>query len=206
MYVDLSDLSGGDSYRLMIQTIIPRPVAWVLSDNGDGGLNLAPYSFFTGVSSRPPLLVLSAGRKPGGERKDTVVNIEARPSFVVHIAHRELAPAVTETSRTLPHGESEVERAGLATMPFDGFDLPRLRDCRVALACRRHQLTEVEGTSQTLVFGRIERIYLDDAVVGETAPDARVPKIEAGRVDPIGRLGGDEYTTFGELIRIPRPR
>jgi flavin reductase (DIM6/NTAB) family NADH-FMN oxidoreductase RutF len=206
MHVDLAELSGGDCYRLMIQAIIPRPVAWVLTDNGDGSSNLAPYSFFTGVSSRPPLLVISAGRKPGGDRKDTVVNIEARAPFVVHIAHQELAPAVTETSRTLPHGESEVEHVGLRTVPFEGFGLPRLADCRIAMGCTRHQLVEVEGTAQTLVFGRIERMYIDDAVLGAAGPDARVPAIDAGKVDPIGRLGGDEYSTFGELLSIPRPR
>ena len=115
MLIDFEDMDPKDAYHILTQTVIPRPVAWVLSENPDGDYNLAPFSFFTPITSNPPLLMISVGKKPAeGVSKDTRVNIEARKNFVVHIAHRDLAAAVTESSRTLPHGESELKNLDLA--------------------------------------------------------------------------------------------
>jgi len=204
MYIKLAELPPPDIYQTMTQVIIPRPVAWVLSDNGAGGYNLAPYSYFNAVSSVPPLIFISAGRKPGGDFKDTRVNIEERKYFVVHIAHRELAEPMTETSRTLPQGESELERVNLAVTEFEGFPLPRLSDCRDALACELSEIKEVESVPQSLIFGEIHTIYVDDAMLGEDVKGRR--KIHADRIDPIGRLGASEYVTFGKILNIPRPK
>ena len=119
MYVNLDALSPNQVYFSIIQTLIPRPIAWVLSENADGGFNLAPFSYFNAVCSDPPLVMLSIGRKPDGSPKDTRVNIEQRERFVIHIAHRELAKQVTESSATLDYGDSEVARLGLETVPFE---------------------------------------------------------------------------------------
>jgi flavin reductase (DIM6/NTAB) family NADH-FMN oxidoreductase RutF len=204
MYIELEDLSRNQIYMTMTQTIIPRPVAWVLSDNGNGGYNLAPYSYFNAVCSEPPLIFISAGKKPDGSHKDTRVNIEQRHHFVVHIAHRELAEPMTETSRTLPHGESELDHIGLGLTEFEGFSLPRLADCRVALACELYEIQEIGPVPQSLVFGKVRSIYVDDDVVG-TDDKGRL-KVYADKVDPIGRLGASEYVTFGEILSIPRPK
>ena len=106
MQINLDSLSPARAYHLMIQSIVPRPIAWVLSDNGDTTLNLAPFSYFNAVCSDPPVLMLSIGRKPDGSDKDTARNIVERSQFVVHIPHREMALEVTESSRPLPFGES----------------------------------------------------------------------------------------------------
>ena len=204
MYIDLSTLSENQVYHSMIQTIIPRPVAWVLSENENLSFNLAPFSYFTGVSSRPPIIMLSVGKKPDGSLKDTRVNIEARSHFVVHIAHQQLAADVTESSRILPLGESELDRAGLQTKPFEGFSLPRLKDCRIALACECHSIQEMGEVPQSLIFGRVKCIFIDDSV-GSVDEQGRL-KVDAAAVDPIGRLGGDEYTSFGTVYSIPRPQ
>lgn len=204
MYIDLEGLSPNRIYLTMTQTVIPRPVAWVLSDSGNGGYNLAPYSYFNAVSSDPPLVFISIGKKPDGSYKDTRVNIEERSHFVIHIAHRGLAESMTETSRTLPHGESELERIGLSVTEFEGFPLPRLNDCRVALACELYEIQELGTTPQSLVFGTVRSIYVEDEAVG-TDDKGRL-KVYADRVDPIGRLGASEYVTFGEILSIPRPK
>ena len=204
MYIDLKGLSPNRIYLTMTQTVIPRPVAWVLSDNGDGGYNLAPYSYFNAVSSDPPLVFISIGKKPDGSYKDTRVNIEERSHFVIHIAHRGLAQSMTETSRTLPHGESELERIGLSVTEFEGFPLPRLKDCRVALACELYEIQELGSTPQSLVFGKVRSIYVADGVV--STDDKGRLKVYADKVDPIGRLGASEYVTFGEILTIPRPK
>ena len=85
MYLDLSQLSASQVYFTMTQTLIPRPIAWVLSDNGNDSLNLAPFSYFNAVSSDPPLIMLSVGFKPDGTHKDTAINIEQRKDFIVHL-------------------------------------------------------------------------------------------------------------------------
>ena len=203
MYLDLTTLSPKQVYVHMLQTLIPRPIAWVLSENADAGFNLAPFSYFNAVSSDPPLVMLSVGRKSDGSPKDTRVNIEQRSHFVIHIAHRGLAEPLTRSSASLPAGESELTLLGLPTRPFEGFALPRLADCRVAYACERFEIREIGATPQALILGLIKQIYVDDAVV-QADPQGRL-KVAAERVDPLGRLGADQYVTFGETLRIPRP-
>lgn len=203
MIYDFDQMESAQIYQFMTQTLIPRPVAWVLSENPSGDYNLAPFSFFTALTSSPPLILISAGKKPGGERKDTRTNIEARGHFVVHIAHREMAEIMTETSRTLPHGESELTRVGLALTDFEGFTLPRLTDCRVAMACDLHEIQEIGSGPQSLIFGRVRHLFVADQAMTEDHKGRT--RFDAAVIDPIGRLGASEYTTMGEILTIPRP-
>ncbi len=203
MYIDLAELSSSQVYFTMTQTVIPRPIAWVLSENQAGRYNLAPFSYFNAVCSNPPLLMVSVGKKPDGTFKDTRINIEHRHDFVVHIAHLEQLESLNQSSATLPAEVSEVDRLDLSTTTFPGSRLPRLTDCRVAFACERHQIQEIGGTPQSLIFGLIKQIYIDDAAISHDAKDRL--KIHADRIDPIGRLGASEYMTFGEIRRLVRP-
>ena len=204
MILDFAELSANRIYFTMIQAVIPRPVAWVLSDNGDGDYNLAPFSYFNAVCSDPPLVALSIGKKADGSLKDTRRNIVERGEFTVHIAHRELAGVVTGTSAELGVGVSELAAAGLATEPFGEFRLPRLRDCRVAFACERYQVLELGPLPQALILGLVKAVYIDDAVV-EQGEKGRFT-IDPLKLDPISRLGGDLYGMLGEVVSIPRPR
>lgn len=203
MIIPFDTLSPSKVYFTMIQTLIPRPVAWVLSENPDLSYNLAPFSYFNAICSDPPLILLSIGVRPEGGPKDTRLNIEAAKDFVVHLAHREMAPLVTQTSATLPRGESELEQAGLKTVEFPGSRLPRLADCRIAYACKLHDLQEIGNAPQSLIFAEVTQVYIDDSVIEHDAKGRM--QVIASKVDPIGRLGGGEYTTFGEVINIPRP-
>jgi len=201
LHLDLSTLEPAQVYATMTQTIVPRPIAWVLSENDDGGFNLAPFSYFNAISSAPPMVMLSIGVKPSGEVKDTRYNIEQRKAFVVHIAHRELAPAVTASSATLARGVSELDTLGLDLVPMPGSALPRLKDCRVAYACRLSEIKVIGH--QAIVFAELEHLYLDDAVCGKDAKGRL--RVLADKVDAIGRLGGSEYITAGDIISIDRP-
>ncbi len=204
MFIDFEGMNPTDAYHTLTQTVIPRPVAWVLSEHPQGDYNLAPFSFFTPITSNPPLLMFSVGRKPTDNAfKDTRVNIEERRDFVVHIAHRELAGAMTETSRTLPHGESELANLGLELTELEGSRLPRLKDCHVALACELYDIKEIGAAPQSLVFGRIKGVYVSDDAVHHD--DKNRLKIDGAKIDPLGRLGGSEYVTFGDVLKIPRP-
>lgn len=201
MLIDLATLSPNRIYFTMIQTLLPRPVAWVLSDNGDDSSNLAPFSYFSGVCSDPPLIMLSIGKKPGGETKDTRRNILERKHFVVHIAHRELAAEVTRSSASLAHGESELAASGLTTEPFADFALPRLRECRVAYACELYEHHEIGA--QAVIYGRVRYIYISDQIARDN--EGRL-SVDALALDPIARLGGDDYGLLGDVITVPRPR
>lgn len=203
MLIDLTQLTPNQIYATMTQTVIPRPIAWVLSLNADGSHNLAPFSYFNAVSSDPPLLMLSLGKKPDGSDKDTHVNIRERSHFVVHIAHRAQLEPLNESSATLPAGESELTKIGLAVEAMEGFALPRLKGCRVAFFCERHEIYQVGRTPQALILGLVSAVYLDDAVTGRDDKGRLV--VDARGVDPLARLGAAEYAGFGEVIRLKRP-
>ena len=203
MFIDFASLSTGKVYNTMIQTVLPRPVAWVLSENDNSTFNVAPFSYFNAISSDPPLLMLSIGKKPDGSLKDTRLNIIERNEFVVHIAHKDQAACVTETSRTLVYGESEIERVDLSLADFDGFRLPRINECRIAFACERYRVEDITQT-QAMILGLVKKVYIDDSVV--ELDELNRLKIFATKVDPIMRLGGDDYGTLGEIITVPRPK
>jgi len=203
MIIDLAELSLARVYYTMIQTLVPRPVAWVLSDNGNKSLNLAPFSYFNGVASDPPLIMLSIGKKPDGRIKDSRRNIIERNEFVVHIAHRELAEQVTKSSKVLAADESELDASGLETVPFGDFRIPRLKDCRIAMACELYRAEDITPT-QALILGEVKSIYVDDSVI--TEDEKGRTKIHADKIDPITRLGGDEYGLFGGVMTVPRTK
>ncbi len=205
MHIQFSDLSPVQVYATMTQAIIPRPIAWVLSENQSGSYNIAPFSYFNALSSDPPMVVMSIGRKNiapyVGEEKDTRVNIRERQHFVVHIAHREQAAAMTQTAATLGAEESELDKLGLELADMPGSSLPRIKACRLAFAC---QLMEIQSVGdQDFIFGRVTDLYVDDDVAGQDAKGRL--KIMADKVDPIGRLGGGEYVTFGDILTVERP-
>jgi len=205
MIIDLSTLSPSRVYFTMIQTLIPRPIAWVLSDNGnEDNFNLAPFSYFNGVCSDPPLIMLSIGFKPDGSLKDTRKNIFERKEFVVHIAHRELAPKVTASSEAFAHGDSEIQRLGLETVPFGEHRLPRLKDCRVAYYCERYQMLDIGNEPQAMILGLVKSVYIDDSVA--VLDEKNRLTVDAKKIDPLSRLGGEDYGLFGETITIKRPK
>ena len=203
MLIDLARMSPNQVYHAFIQTIIPRPVAWVLSDNGNGSFNLAPFSYFNGVSSNPPLVMLSVGRKEDGSNKDTRVNIEKRGDFVIHIVHKGLEQFVTASSESLPHGESELDKLKLKTVAMAGYRLPRLEGPKIAFFCEKYEIHEVGNTPQSLILGLVKRLYIDDEVADTKG--GRL-KVYAGRVDPLSRLGGNDYGTLGDMLTVVRPK
>ncbi len=144
MNLNIAEFSPNQRYHLMTQTIIPRPIAWALTDSGNSSFNLAPFSYFTAVSSAPPILMLSVGKKPnGGDSKDTLVNIINNKQVVIHITSAQHAALVTQTSQTLAHGESELTEAKIATTEFVGFSLPRIAQCDIAYGCELYEIKEL---------------------------------------------------------------
>jgi flavin reductase (DIM6/NTAB) family NADH-FMN oxidoreductase RutF len=199
MYIDFGDLDSREIYKTMIQMVIPRPIAWVLSINSSGSYNLAPFSYFNIVGSNPPMISMSIGCKQDGELKDTWRNIEAREFFTVHIPQIEHAQLVTDSAKPLPAEESEVTALGLKTIGSDSFPVPRLENCKAAFFCRKEKIIELGNGPQGMIIGRVQGVYIDSACA--TTDEGQV-KIDPLLLNPLARLGGNDYCELGRVFTI----
>lgn len=216
MIINFSDFSPTQRYHLMTQTIIPRPIAWVLTHHGDldnsinsippEQLNLAPFSYFTAISSDPALMMISVGKKPTGDNKDTLTNVLRNKKMVIHIPSTKQSDLVTASAATLAYGESElinINDQRLTTTAFDNFPLPRLTQCDIAYGCELYEIKEIGNTPQALIFVEVKQLYLNPEVILEEG-DNRL-KIYADKVAPLARLGANEYASITEPFKKVRP-
>ena len=191
----------------MIQTVIPRPIAWVLSENESGNFNLAPFSYFTAVASDPALIMFSIGKKLDEDQqdinKDTLKNIQNRKDFVVHIAHAELVNELNASAANLAYGESELDSSGLSTTPMDDFRLPRVTEAKIAFACSLYEIKEIGNKPMSLVFGEIHNAYICDSIIEQ---QENRNSINANALNPLARLGGNDYTSIQAALTIDRPK
>jgi flavin reductase (DIM6/NTAB) family NADH-FMN oxidoreductase RutF len=197
--VAVADLDPRDAYRLLISVVVPRPIGWISSRSAEGQANLAPFSFFNAVAGPPPTVMVSVSQRGGGA-KDTLRNVEETREFVAHIVERRLAEQMNATSGEWPHGVDEFERAGLASAASTDVRPYRLAEAAVAMECQVTQVVPVEGTGYTMLLGRVVRFHLREGLLRPNGlADPR-------RLDPIARLGGDEYASLGDVFEMSRPR
>jgi flavin reductase (DIM6/NTAB) family NADH-FMN oxidoreductase RutF len=194
MRIDPSDLAAEQAYRLLTGIVVPRPIAWVTTLSGDGIVNLAPFSAFTFVSPKPPMLAISVGRK-AGVYKDTAYNILNNEEFVVHIADSTLMNAVHESSTEYPPDVSEVEELNLETVPGERVKVPRLAVAPIAMECRFRQCLEFGETRSRLLVGEVLMFHIRDGLLNNG-------KIETEALDPIARIGGPRYARLGEIFTL----
>ncbi|MBX2849218.1 MAG: flavin reductase family protein [Acidiferrobacterales bacterium] len=202
MQINFAELSANQRYHLLTQTVIPRPIAWVLSSNDDGSLNLAPFSFFNAMCSEPALLALSIGQKESGVPKDTARNLLSGREFIVHIANTEQADALTKSAATLAYGESEVELAEMELTEWPMSALPRLAACDIAYQCKLYDHHKIGPKKQIIVYAEVISLFLSDAVSMQN--DKRI-SVDANKVDPLARLGAAQYAPIGQAFSIKRP-
>ncbi len=202
MLIDCKQKSSLENYFLMVQTIIPRPIAWVISDNGNGTHNLAPFSFFNAVASNPPIIMLSIGWKDELTPKDTWVNIDKRESFVVHIPSKDDIKNVALSAATLAHGVSELEQINIPLEYIEGQRLPKLKGAKIAFFCQKYAIHEIGADKQALILGQINHIWLADDIVKQ---EQNRLTIDALKADPLTRLGGNYYAAMGEVLTMKRP-
>jgi len=197
--IAVADLDPREAYRLMTSLVVPRPIGWISSISADGQPNLAPFSFFNAVGGPPPTVMVSVSQRAGAV-KDTVRNATETREFVAHVVERRLGERMNATSGEWPHGVDEFERAGLARVASTDVRPYRLADAAVAMECQLTQVVPVEGTGYTMLLGRIVRFHLRAGLRRENGlADPR-------QLDPLARLGGDEYTSLGEITTMTRPR
>lgn len=202
MILQLDQFKASQRYYLMSQTLVPRPVAWVLSENASGNYNLAPFSYFNAICSAPPLIMLSIGKKPDGSDKDTRRNIIERKHFTVHIASSDSLQALNQSASPLDANDSELDALGLATTAFNGFTLPRLADCKIAYACTLHEVHILGKVEQAVIYGEIRAIHIDDSVASEDAK-GRI-RVDVEKLQPVSRLGASEYMQPGKVVTLKR--
>jgi flavin reductase (DIM6/NTAB) family NADH-FMN oxidoreductase RutF len=159
-----------------------------------GRRNLAPFSAFTFVSPKPPMLAISVGRK-SGVYKDTAHNILSTEEFVVHIADSVLMTAVHESSAEFPPDVSEVEQLGLMTLPSEKIKVPRVAVAPIAMECRFRQCIEFGETRSRLLVGEVLVFHIRDDLL-------KNGKIETEALDPIARIAGPRYARLGEIITL----
>lgn len=202
MQIDFTKLSPGDAYHWMIAVITPRPIAWVSTISPDGVTNLAPFSFFQGVCANPPTLMFSGANDRSGRKKDTILNIEQVPEFVVNVVPYTLRDSMNQCAAPLPYGESEFARFNIEMVASQQVRPPRVAAAPVALECRLDRIILVgEGPlAANVVFGRIVAAHVSETVLDDGG------KIDPQKLDTIGRMGGDFYSRTTELFTIARPR
>ena len=210
MLVDLEGMSAAAVYHLMTQVIVPRPIAWVVSDNGsdaadDARWNVAPFSFFNAVGSNPPMVMYSVGARAraGGKvgAKDTLTNVSVRVEHTIALPNREQVDAVEVTSTEVPHGQSEFALAGLEPVVWE-WSVPRPSGVRAALGCTVESIVPIADGPQRVVLARVHRIWVDDVAVGEDATNR--PLIDAAVLDPLLRIGAGSYAGIGPMMRPER--
>jgi flavin reductase (DIM6/NTAB) family NADH-FMN oxidoreductase RutF len=194
MQIDPAYLDPETAYRLITGVVVPRPIAWVTSLSATGVLNLAPFSAFTFVSPKPPMLAISVGRK-GGIYKDTAQNILNNEEYVVHIADSSLMTAVHESSTEHPPDVSEVEELRLSTLPGERIKVPRLAAAPIAMECRFRQCLEFGETRSRLIIGEVLVFHIRDGLLQNG-------KIETEALDPIARIAGPRYAKLGEITTL----
>jgi flavin reductase (DIM6/NTAB) family NADH-FMN oxidoreductase RutF len=203
MDVELHGLSESESYALFSQIIIPRPIAWVLTDNGvdhgDERWNLAPYSYFNGITSDPPMVMFSIGDGMAGKVKDTHRNLRNEPECVISLACVDQAKDMQNSSEELPAGESEVKKFDIALSDWN-WPIPRVKNSPVSMGCVARQFTRVGNTDQILVFAEIVRLWVRDDV-GALDAKGQV-RIDVAAFDPLGRVGKGAYVRLSEVFRV----
>jgi flavin reductase (DIM6/NTAB) family NADH-FMN oxidoreductase RutF len=200
MRIDPAGLRPRDRHRLLISAIVPRPIAFVTSLGPGGVVNLAPFSFFQGVSASPPTVSIAVARKRDGSRKDTWRNIETTGEYVIHGVTDDRMDAVMVAAAEWPETESEVARAGLATVASERIAVPRLAGPGLAMECRLHSVHEIHGVG--LIVGEVVLFHVSDDLLA--AGDS--PTVDYRRYHVIGRIGGDGYVRRGEVFERRRLR
>jgi len=205
MEIELGPLTEGQTYALLTQTIIPRPIAWALTDNslqGDAQWNLAPFSFFNGIASDPPMVMFSIGSwDVSGKSKDTLVNLRKKPAFTIGIANQHQVKHVQQSAISLDHGVSEVSQFGISVSSWD-WPTPLIDGCGINFACTLSKEVKVDESSQILVFAKITKIWVADHAVSKDSKDRIV--IDPEKIDPLLRLGAGKYGSIGSVMPMPQ--
>lgn len=197
--LDFGDLTPREAYKVMIGTIVPRPIAWVTTVSPDGVVNAAPYSFFNCLSADPPILALGVENKPDRSFKDTAWNIRMTECFTVNIVDRANVEAMSVTAAGFDPEVDELAMAGLTAVPGEKVASPRIAEAPVAFECRRYLGIEI-SSAREIIFGEIVMAHVRKDVI-----DLGTYYSDHEKLDAIGRMGGNGYAGTLDYFDLPTP-
>jgi flavin reductase (DIM6/NTAB) family NADH-FMN oxidoreductase RutF len=196
---DFRELSARDKYKLLIGTVVPRPIALVTTVDPEGRINAAPFSFFNCLSADPPILALGVENHPDMRFKDTGLNIRLTEVFTVNIVSHAIAEAMHVCAVPFSPEHDELRAAGLTAMPGKTVASPWIKEAPAAFECRRHITLEL-GKSRQIILGEILFAHYHADVV-----DAERLHIDPARLDAIARLGGSTCSTIRDRFDMATP-
>ena len=196
---DFATLGPRERYKLLIGTVVPRPIAWVTSCDLDGRVNAAPYSFFNCLSADPAIVALGVENHADMSLKDTAMNIRLTEVFTVNIVDHALVEAMNVCAVAFPAHVDELEQAGLTTLPGDKVRCPRIAEAPVSLECRRYITLEV-GRSREIILGQVLLMHIRADLV-----DRDRLHVDPAGLDAVGRMGGNGYATTRDRFDLATP-
>lgn len=197
MQIDTSKLSSSENYRLLVHCVVPRPIAWISTFSRDGTRNIAPFSYFAAVTSAPPTLMVSVGKR-AGVPKDTARNLLDCKECIVHICQRDLASVMVQTSAEVSADIDEFELSKLHATSAERVHAPRVADAAIALECTLSQHLEVGEKRADVFFLEVVYAHVRDDVLGGEYPDP-------AKLRAVGRLGGTGYCDTALPFTLERP-
>jgi flavin reductase (DIM6/NTAB) family NADH-FMN oxidoreductase RutF len=197
---DFSAIPPRERYKLLISTIVPRPIAWIVSQDLEGRLNAAPFSFFNAFAGDPPVVGIGIGSHQPGRPKDTRRNIQESKQFVVNLVSEEIAEAMNVTAIEFEPGVDEIVEAGLTTAPCVHVKPPRIAESPVSMECELMQMVEL-GPESGLVLGRVLAMHVrEDCVLDPVRHYIDTPKLKL-----VGRMHGSGwYARTSDLFEMSR--
>jgi len=200
MHLRMDGLSAAERYKLLVGTVVPRPIAWVSTRSSAGVGNVAPYSAFNMVSAAPPLIVLGAMRAADGSMKDTATNILETKEFVVNLVGEPMLEAMNVTCIDAPPEVDEALLAGLEMVPSDLVAPPRIAGAPVSMECRLYQTIDAPPGS-TIILGEVLAMTIDERFV-----DAATLRPDPVAMQLMGRIHGvGGYTRIQTDRTLARP-
>ena len=199
-----TDEAHGLPHNPFKSCIVPRPIAWVTTLSPSGHVNLAPFSFFNGVASDPPMIMIAfTGYHEHGGEKDTLYNIRTTHEFVINMVPLALKDAMNTTTAPVAHEINELEMANLTAVPSRLVDPPRVAEAPIHLECNLHKTVELpctlEDSINTMIIAAVLGIHIDDQVMTDGL-------VDTDKINPLARLGYQEYTMVNEVFRMTRPK
>ena len=198
MEFDIATLPSHDAYMLLIGVIVPRPIAFVTTLDGEGRINAAPFSFFNMLGHEPPVVALGIEPLPDGAPKDTARNIAQTREFVVNMVDETIAERMVQCATDFPHGVDELEIAGLTPQPSRTVKPPRIAESPISLECVRLVTLEL-GKRENIVLGEVKHFRIRDDLV-----DAERRRVHLDRLRLVGRLAGHRYCRIRDQFDIRR--
>lgn len=201
MQIDPSKQVKQDNYKLLIGSVLPRPIAFVTSVGEKGVVNAAPFSFFSVISVDPPMVSVTVNRNPGGTQKDTARNIAETGEYVIQTVEMANVEKVNQSSADFPPEISEAEAVGFDLLPGKKVNVPRIAQSKVQMECRLHRILPMGGRGEQpdadLILGEVVLFHIQDDLYDEG-------RIDTVKLDPVGRLAGVTYGKLGEMFSRPR--